>query len=446
MPKTTTKFVCQSCGAEFSRWQGKCDSCGEWNSLVETVMQGHPSVSKKAGTVVAQSLDKISDLGFNRFKTGIDEVDRVLGGGIVPGSLILISGDPGVGKSTLVLQIAQNMARDQKVLYISGEESLEQLKTRAKRLQEKISENLFGVAETDLDSVFDVSLNQKPSLMIVDSIQTMSSAEITSVPGSVSQISYCTNRLMTFCKKNHIACFVVGHVTKEGAIAGPKILEHMVDVVLYLEGERYGGFRILRSNKNRFGATAEMGIFEMEDKGLITVENPSKALLAERITDTAGSVVFASIEGTRPLLLEIQALCNVTVFGYPKRTSSGFDLNRLNLLVAVIQKRMGLNLSNQDIYINVVGGLYLKDPAADLAVALAIISAFKNKTIKDNLAVFGEIGLSGEIRSVSYFEKRAKEGEKLGFNTILTAPVGKKFPGAKVLEAKTLSQAATLAM
>lgn len=451
MMKAQTKFVCQNCGAEYSRWQGKCDACGEWNSLVETVIQETRNPQRKVSGATPQKLKEVSDLNLERISTGILEVNRVLGGlrdqeGIVPGALIILGGDPGIGKSTLVLQIASYLSQTKKkVLYVSGEESPNQLKIRAGRL--RINEdNLWVVSETNLESILGLIEKEKFDLIIIDSIQTIYSETLTSIPGNISQLSFCANCLMDVAKKNHIAFVLVGHVTKEGAIAGPRVLEHLVDVVLYLEGERYGNFRVLRSVKNRFGSTNEVGIFEMEEFGLKEISNPSKVLLEERIEQTPGSIVFAGIEGTRPILLEIQALTSTSSFGYPKRTTSGFDLNRLNLLIAVLQKRVGLNLSNQDVYVNVVGGLLIKEPAADLAVALAIASAFKNKALIKDLVVFGEIGLSGEIRSVTNVPKRLKEAEKLGFKKVLTFPVEEKISDLNLIKTRTLKTAIDLGL
>ncbi len=447
MSKITTKFVCQACGQEFRRWQGKCDQCGEWNSLVETVVQTRAQSSKlRTQRITTQKLSEVSDLNFKRTQTGILEFDRVLGGGIVPGSLILIGGDPGIGKSTLGLQVAAQLVtkdKQTKVLYISGEESINQIKIRASRLKTD-SSNLLVVSETNIEGIIDLATKEKPNFLIVDSIQTMYSEELMGMPGNVGQVSFCANRLMELAKKESIATFIIGHVTKEGSVAGPRVLEHLVDVVLYLEGERYGGFRILRGVKNRFGSTNEVGIFEMTEIGLIEISNPSASLLEERIKDASGSVVLATMEGTRPLLVEVQALTSTTSFGYPKRAASGVDLNRLNLLIAVLQKRLGYALQNQDSYVNIVGGLKIREPAVDLAIIVALTSAYKNKKVYQDLIVFGEVGLSGEIRKVSNVERRLKEAEKLGFKRSLTAKrsaFSKSETKIKVLEARTIKEA-----
>lgn len=416
MAKIKTTFVCTECGAHYPRWTGRCEQCGNWNTLTEEFLSdGKPGAVAKDAK--ARKVDKISDIKNdfkNRLKTNITEVDQVLGGGIVPGALILLGGDPGIGKSTLVLDIASKVKN---VLYVSGEESPQQIKIRAERLG--ISDGISLLSETNVDSVIATAHKEKPQLLVVDSIQTMYSSDIESAPGNVGQLSLVTSKLMNLAKENNLPVIIIGHVTKAGSIAGPKVIEHLVDVVLYLEGDRFGAFRLLRGVKNRFGSTNEVGIFEMSEKGIKPVQNPSKILIAERAEHSVGSVVFSAIEGTRPLLCEIQALSSPTTFGYPKRTASGFDLNRLQLIAAVLQKRCGLNLSTQDIYLNIAGGIKISEPAADLAVAIAIASAFKNKGVKRNIAVFGEIGLSGEVRSVSSPEKRIGEAKKLGLSGVL---------------------------
>ncbi len=417
MSKNNIIYVCSECGNEFPRWSGKCLGCGAWNSLKEFKMQNSKckmgrSDNKESSEIV--SLDKIKMKDFSRISTKIGEMDRVLGGGIVPGSVILLGGDPGIGKSTLMLDLASKI---QNTVYISGEESAQQIKIRADRLGIK-SDKLHVLIETDIDNILSKILNLKSEICIIDSIQSMYDGNFPSTPGSLVQVRECALKLQQFAKNNQLAIFLVGHVTKEGNVAGPRTLEHLVDVVLYLEGERYQEIRILRGVKNRFGATDEIGIFEMTDKGLIGQTNPSKLFLAERSKDIAGSIVTAVMEGTRPFLVEIQALTTPTIFGFPKRTVSGFDLNRLNLLIAVLTKRAGLNLSSQDIYLNVAGGFRLKDPGADLAVSMAIASAFKNKSVENKLCLFGEVGLSGEIRSVSCESKRQQEAKRLGFTVI----------------------------
>ena len=412
MAKTSVQFVCQQCGATQSKWSGKCDQCGEWNSLVEsalTIQRG----SSRANAAIPQKISDVETKKLPRIDSGFGEVNQVLGGGIVPGSITLLSGDPGIGKSTLVLQIASQIAKKEPVLYVSGEESANQIKLRAERLKVE-AESLDILTETNTDVVAATIENSDYKLVIIDSVQTMAVEALTGSPGTVGQITASSQMLQSVAKRKHIAMIIIGHVTKEGNIAGPKVLEHLVDVVLYLEGDRYGAFKALRGIKNRFGSTSEVGIFEMKDVGLTPVSNPSEALLAER-QEAPGSVVLATVEGTRPILVEVQALVSKSSFGYPKRTASGFDINRLNLLVAVLQKRAGLNLSDQDIYVNIIGGLKIAEPAADLAIILAIASAFKDKPVSQELVSFGEVGLSGEIRSVSNVDGRLKEAKKLGF-------------------------------
>lgn len=429
MAKTRRSFTCQQCGASYPKWVGKCEECGEWNSLVEQVVeQGSSVVARGAGTGAVLSAQKMSDIASdeasNRLATGFDELNKVLGGGIVPGGVMLLAGQPGIGKSTLLLQLAAFVGTTQSVLYASGEESASQVRLRAERLGAHTQDKLAFVASTSANDIAATIRAGGYSLVIIDSIQTLSLAEVSSAPGTVSQITNGANVLIRAAKEAGAAVILVGHVTKEGSIAGPKVLEHLVDVVLQFEGDRYGGFKIVRAVKNRFGATSEAAIFEMAEQGLMPVENPSAALLAER-QDADGSVVFATVEGTRPLLVEIQALVNPTSFGYPKRTASGFDLNRLNVLIAVLERRTKLNLSDKDIYINVVGGIKLIDPAADLAVCMAIASASAGRRLADGAIVFGEVGLGGEVRSVTSVDKRVSEAKKLGF-TYAIGPHGSK--------------------
>lgn len=432
MAKAKSQFTCQHCGANYPKWTGKCDNCGEWNSLVEQMVQaaGNSAVARGAtsGKILSpQSMKAISvKETLTRMSSGFDELDTVLGGGVLPGGVLLLAGQPGIGKSTLLLQMAAHIAETQPVLYASGEESANQVKLRATRLGAERSDDLQFVSSTSADDITATIRGGGYKLVIVDSIQTLSLNEITSAPGTVSQITNSANVIIRAAKESGAAVILVGHVTKEGSIAGPKVLEHLVDVVLQFEGDRYGGFKVVRAIKNRYGSTSEAAIFEMNEQGLQLVKNPSAALLAER-QDTDGSVVLATLEGNRPILVEIQALVNQSNFGYPKRTASGFDLNRLNLLIAVLEKRTKLNLSDKDIYINVVGGLKLADPAADLAVAMAIASAAAGRKLDDGLVVFGEVGLGGEIRSAVQAEKRVQEAEKLGFTKAI-APVqsGKK--------------------
>ncbi len=432
MAKVRSQFVCQHCGASYPKWTGKCENCGEWNSLVEQAPQatGASVVARAAqgGKILSpQSMRSISaEESVKRLSTDIKDLDAVLGGGILPAGVLLLAGQPGIGKSTLLLQIAASIAARESVLYASGEESAGQVKLRASRLGAEAGDDLHFIASTSADDIAATIRSGKYKLVIIDSIQTLSLEEITSAPGTVSQITNSANVIIRAAKASNAAVILVGHVTKEGAIAGPKVLEHLVDVVLQFEGDRYGGFKVVRAIKNRYGSTSEAAIFEMNEKGLSIVENPSAALLAER-QNADGSVVLATLEGNRPILVEIQALVNPTNFGYPKRTASGFDLNRLNLLIAVLEKRTKLNLSDKDIYINVVGGLKLADPAADLAVAMAIASAAAGRKLDDGLVVFGEVGLGGEIRSVQYSDKRIAEAKKLGFTKAIAPDTsGKK--------------------
>lgn len=423
MAKRKTKFVCKDCGYESARWMGKCPGCHEWNTLVEEVESSgtrHKHTSQTSGRVSKpQKITQIESEEESRITTTMEEFNRVLGGGIVPGSLVLIGGDPGIGKSTLLLQISSQLAKKQlPVLYISGEESIRQTKLRADRLG--IAEDLlFVLAETNL---FDIS-NQietiKPSFVVIDSIQTMYREEIQSAPGSVSQVRESTSELMRIAKTNDIPIFIVGHVTKEGAIAGPRMLEHMVDAVLYFEGEQHHVHRILRSVKNRFGSTHEMGIFEMKEEGLCEVINPSEIFLEERSAGAAGSTVVASMEGTRPVLVEIQALISPSSFGNPRRMATGVDSSRVPLLMAVLEKRVGLLLQNHDAYIKVAGGVKLDEPAIDLAIAVSIASSFKDQPTKSGDIFIGEVGLTGEIRRVSRIEQRVQEAAKLGFNRVI---------------------------
>ncbi len=431
MVRAKTIFICQQCGASYPKWQGRCDNCGEWNTMVEQVQAaaGKSAVARSAatGTVLApQTIGSIDmETAKKRMDTGFDDLNFVLGGGILPGGVILIAGQPGIGKSTLLLQIANAIGTHNPVLYASGEESASQVKLRAERLGANKEESLHFVASTSADDIAATIRSAAYDLIIIDSIQTLALADIASAPGTVSQITNSSNVIIRAAKESNAAVILVGHVTKEGSIAGPKVLEHLVDVVLQFEGDRYGGFKMLRAVKNRFGSTSEVAIFEMDEEGLKLVKNPSAALLAER-QDADGSVVLATMEGTRPLLVEIQALVNPTSFGYPKRTASGFDLNRLNLLIAVLERRTKLNLSDKDIYINVVGGLKLNDPAADLAVCMAIASAAAGRRLQDGVVVFGEVGLGGEIRSASGTDRRVAEAKKLGFTQAIAPKQTKK--------------------
>ena len=432
MAKARSNFVCQNCGASYPKWTGKCENCGEWNTLVEQIVEtkGASAVvrSHSRGKILKpQSMRSIAaEDSVRRLPTGIADLDTVLGGGILPAGVMLLAGQPGIGKSTLLMQVAAYVAEQSSVLYVSGEESASQVKLRATRLGATSGDDLQFVASTSADDIAATIRSGQYKLVIIDSIQTLSLEEIASAPGTVSQITNSSNVIIRAAKASGAAVILVGHVTKEGSIAGPKVLEHLVDVVLQFEGDRYGGFKVVRAVKNRYGSTSEAAIFEMNDKGLQVVENPSAALLAER-QNADGSVVLATLEGNRPILVEIQALVNSTNFGYPKRTASGFDLNRLNLLIAVLEKRTKLNLSDKDIYVNVVGGLKLADRAADLAVAMAIASAAAGRKLDDGLVVFGEVGLGGEIRSAQGADKRLNEAKKLGFTqAIAPATSGKK--------------------
>lgn len=424
MARATSRFVCNNCGAQYSSWAGRCAQCGEWNTIAEEVQlttAAGTGLNKKAGTGMAlkpQAVGQSATAQEARMRTGIKDVDTVLGGGIVAGSVNLIAGQPGIGKSTLLLQLASLVAQDHRVLYVSGEESEHQVGMRAQRLGVAGAEHLQLATTNVAEDVAATVADGQYDFVVVDSIQTMTVAAVAAAPGSVSQITNSAAVLVAAAKASNTAMFVVGHVTKEGSIAGPKVLEHIVDVVLQLEGDAYGGFKVLRATKNRFGPTSEAAIMEMDEHGLHPVDNPSQALLAERqVSD--GSVVLATLEGTRPLLVEVQALVNKTAYGYPKRAASGIDLNRVNLLIAMLERRTKLNLSDQDIYINIVGGIRLSDPAADLAICLAIGSAAKGLQLKQNAVVFGEVGLSGEVRHVPFIEKRVAEAKKLGFDVAI---------------------------
>lgn len=418
--KIKSIYVCSECGYETAKWLGKCPSCGEWNTLNEEIRE-----TAKAGTVKPErrmsssyskpmTINEISTDDEQRYFTGSKELDRVLGGGIVKGSLVLLGGDPGIGKSTILLQICNYLGRMLKILYISGEESRRQIKLRAMRLDVN-SDNLYILTETDVEVAAEYIRSEKPDLVMIDSIQTMNFTELSSSPGSVTQVRECTNILMRTAKTLDIPVIIVGHVNKDGAIAGPKVLEHIVDAVLYFEGDKQMSYRILRAVKNRYGSTNEIGVFSMGDKGLSEVENPSLMLLSGRPKNVSGTCVACVMEGSRPILAEIQGLATTTGFGNPRRMSTGFDYNRMSLLLAVLEKRAGFYFSNLDTYINVVGGLRLDEPAADLAVSMALVSSLKDIVIPDDFLAFGEIGLAGEIRSVSHAEERVKEAARLGF-------------------------------
>lgn len=425
-----TVFFCQNCGHEESKWLGQCPMCKEWNTFVEeTAVTG----VTKGTTVAARSVREAKVIPLTqvtadddvRCETGIRELDRVLGGGIVPGSLVLVGGDPGIGKSTLLLQVCQRMAQMKKILYISGEESQTQIRLRANRMGE-FSSNLLLLCETNLEIIRGVIEKERPELVIIDSIQTMYSENVGSAPGSVSQVRESTNVFMQLAKGLMIPIFIVGHVTKEGTVAGPRVLEHMVDTVLYFEGDRHASYRILRAVKNRFGSTNEIGVFEMCQDGLAEVENPSEYMLSGRPENASGSVVACSIEGTRPILIEIQALVCRSNFGMPRRTATGTDYNRVNLLMAVLEKRLGLSLSSCDAYVNIAGGIRMNEPAIDLGIVLALVSSYRNRPIDEKTIVFGEVGLSGEVRAVNMPEQRVNEAKKLGFETCILPEVSLK--------------------
>ena len=415
--KSKTVFLCSNCGNETPKWQGRCPSCGMWNTLEEyTPPAAAPKAAARASVLApkAKRLDDIHSSDELRFATGLGELDRVLGGGAVRGSLVLVSGAPGIGKSTLLLQICKRISAEQRVLYVSGEESERQLKLRAERLC-VCGGDLLLLCETSLDNILAAAEEEKPDVLIVDSIQTLYTEDKTSSPGSITQVRDCTMRLMQYSKAAGVTVFVVGHINKEGAIAGPKVLEHMVDCVLYFEGEEHTSYRLLRAAKNRFGSTNEIGVFEMDDTGLREVPNPSEMLLSGRPLGTPGTCVACVMEGTRPILAEVQALVAPTSFNMPRRTSNGFDFNRAAMLLAVLEKRGGMRFGNADVYLNVIGGLRLDEPAADLAVALSVASAAVDKPISDQLAAIGEIGLTGEIRAVSQLSQRLSEIRRLGF-------------------------------
>ncbi len=442
-------YFCQNCGHEETKWLGQCPACREWNTFVEEKVT--PAASKtvkecrEAQAVTLSSIETDED---DRMLTQIAELDRVLGGGIVKGSLVLVGGDPGIGKSTLLLQVCQRLsAMGRKLLYISGEESLKQIKLRANRMGE-FSENLYLLCETGLDIIRRIIEQQKPDMVVIDSIQTMYNEEVGSAPGSVSQVRESTNVFMQLAKGLNISIFIVGHVTKEGTVAGPRVLEHMVDTVLYFEGDRHASYRILRGVKNRFGSTNEIGVFEMRKEGLVEVKNPSEFMLSGKPEHASGSVVACAIEGTRPMLMEIQALVCKTNFGMPRRTAAGLDYNRVNLLMAVLEKRLGLQLSNYDAYVNIAGGIRLNEPAADLGIVMAIVSSYKNRPIAEDVIVFGEVGLSGEVRAVSMPDQRVSEAKKLGFKGCVITEVSVKsvgkVEGITVIGVKSVGEAVSV--
>ncbi len=449
--KVKTVFFCKECGHEAAKWSGQCPACHAWNTMTEQEIKTGGSERKIRAAYEAPSPVKLTEIELNeedRMPTGIGELDRVLGGGIVPGSLILVGGDPGIGKSTLLLQTCRELAGSgKKLIYISGEESVRQIKMRADRIGD-FGDSLLLLCETDLDEIAKILKKEQPDVAVIDSIQTMYNEEISGTPGSVSQVRESTAVLLQLAKTQNIAVFIVGHVTKEGTVAGPRMLEHMVDTVLYFEGDRHGSYRVLRGVKNRFGSTNEIGVFEMEAAGLREVKNPSEYLLNGRVKDASGTVTACMMEGSRPILLEIQALVAQTAFGIPRRQATGADLNRLNLLMAVLEKRIGMHLGNCDAYVNVAGGMKIVEPAVDLAIAMAVISSFLNKPVNDRLLAIGEIGLSGEVRGVSQIEARVAEAAKLGYESCIVpkvnAPRLREIKGIKIIEAETVRDAIDL--
>ena len=454
MAKTRTEYVCQNCGRTSPRFMGRCPQCGEYNTMIEIVVE-KPTAAQRGGVSAPaskpQRLAEIEAETLDRIPMSMAEFARVLGGGMVPGSIVLLGGDPGIGKSTLLLQVAGAMAATSgPVLYVSGEESARQIKMRADRLGIK-AEDLYLVTETNLEHILTHIETVRPRLLVVDSIQTTHTPDLTSSPGSVSQVRECANRLQALAKQTGIGIFLVGHVTKEGTVAGPRVLEHIVDAVLYLEGDAYQAFRVLRGVKNRFGATSEVGVFEMRDTGMVEVPNPSEAFLAERMVNASGSAIAVTMEGTRPLLVEVQALTSPTPYGNPRRTANGVDFNRLLLLTAVLSKRAGFHLAEQDVFVNVVGGLRVEEPAADLAVAVAIASSMRDAPVPADLAIVGEVGLSGELRAVSQLPARLREAAQLGFKRCLVPRrAGRGGPplpdGIEVLSVRSLRDALKAAL
>ena len=450
MAKIKVEYICQQCGRRAPKPLGKCPQCGSWNSMVAEMADRHrPSSGTNSQPLRLAEIE--GDVGA-RLPLGIGEFARVLGGGVVPGSVILIGGDPGIGKSTLLLQMSLSLARGSRVLYISGEESQPQIKARAERLMQgrAFPQDLFLLTETRLESIRSHITSMKPAAVVIDSIQTVTSDRIDSGPGSLSQIRESTAQLQSIAKSSAVAIFLVGHVTKDGAIAGPKVLEHIVDTVLYLEGDAFHSFRLLRAVKNRFGATSEVGVFEMQAEGLVEVTNPSEAFLSERVPDSPGSAIAVTMEGTRPLLVELQGLTNTTTFGHPRRTANGIDTNRMLLTIAVLTRRVGLPLADQDIFINVVGGLRVYEPATDLAVAAAIASSMRDQPTRPEMALIGEVGLSGELRRVPHIEARLNEAASLGFRQIIIprakVSTSVKHKNVEVIEVASLQQALNRAL
>lgn len=448
MAKARSVFFCQSCGYESSKWMGQCPACKEWNTFAEepkTVTKKTGAVSGHREAAQPRCLSEIEISKETRITTGIKEFDRVLGGGIVQGSLVLVGGDPGIGKSTLLLQMCKNLSQmKRKLLYVSGEESLQQIKMRAERMG-TFTEQLMLLCETNLEDIRETIERIRPEIVVIDSIQTMYNENVSSAPGSVSQVRETTGVLMQIAKGLNISIFIVGHVTKEGVVAGPRVLEHMVDTVLYFEGDRYASYRVLRGVKNRFGSTNEIGVFEMRSTGLEEVENPSEYMLSGKPENASGSVVACTMEGTRPVLLEVQALVCQTNLAFPRRTAAGTDLNRVNLLMAVLEKRAGLRLSGCDAYVNIAGGIRMSEPALDLGIVLAIASSMKDQPIDEKTIAFGEVGLSGEVRSVSMPQQRVKEAQKLGFTSVILPEVCRKqalqVPGIELIGVRNVREA-----
>jgi DNA repair protein RadA/Sms len=448
--KIKIRFICQDCGHEEHKWCGRCPGCGTWNSMTEEIISAGGHKESDATAPKPLSITQVEDSAGIRLSTGIGEFNRVLGGGIVSGSLVLLGGDPGIGKSTLALQAASAIAQQQgRVLYVTGEESPQQTRMRALRLG-VMNESLYVVAETSLEKIQNYIEQLSPTLVVIDSIQTLYTENLTSAPGSVSQVRECTGYLMHTAKTSNIPLIIVGHVTKEGFLAGPRVLEHIVDAVLYFEGERHHSFRILRAVKNRFGSTNEIGVFEMGEQGLVEVLNPSEMFLAERPTGVSGSAVIAGIEGTRPVLVEIQALVSSSSFGNARRMTSGIDYNRVNLIMAVLEKRIGLHMGNFDAYVNVAGGIKLDEPAADLGVAVALASSFRDVPVDSTAVVIGEIGLTGEVRGISHVAKRIHEGKKMGFCTFIVPAANlnqcRDESQVNIVGVKTVGQAFELAL
>jgi len=453
MAKAKTIFYCQNCGHESTKWMGQCPGCKEWNTFVEepvrTTSKGKTGLGSSHGELMMpKSLSEITLKEEERISTHIEEMDRVLGGGVVPGSLTLVGGDPGIGKSTLLLQVCKYLSDDErKILYISGEESLKQIKIRANRIGQ-FKESLQLLCETNLDTITEIIERVKPEIVVIDSIQTMYSESISASPGSVSQVRESTGIFLKIAKGMGVSIFIVGHVTKEGAVAGPRVLEHMVDTVLYFEGDRHASYRILRGVKNRFGSTNEIGVFEMQRVGLVEVKNPSEFMLNGKPEGASGSIVSCSMEGTRPILIEIQSLVCQSNFGFPRRQATGTDFNRVNLLMAVLEKRVGLQLSSCDAYVNIAGGMKIMEPAVDLSIVMAIVSSYKNRPINDKTVAFGEVGLSGEVRAVNMAEQRVQEVKKLGFTTCVlpysNLDVVREIKGIKIIGVKSVQEAIDL--